>query len=118
MESYKRARDNTVTFRVTSEERRQIEARILVCGIPKAEYYIQSLLHQNIKIIVGKYQSDRLSLEIRRLREKIDGIEDLSNEESQDVLLECRALLKELVYIIENNLSENEILTRDFAQNK
>ena len=67
-----RVRNQTVCFRATAEERRQIEARITVSGMPKGEFYIQSLLHQEINIIVGKYQSDRLSLEIRRLRKRLE----------------------------------------------
>ena len=115
MAAYKRKRDSTITFRVTSDERRQIEARIIVSGMPKAEYYIKSLLYQQINIVVGKYQSDRLSLEIRRLKEKLDEIEDISQEE---VLWDCRALLKELIEIISNNMTDNEIIQKDFATEK
>ena len=61
-----RKRNQTVCFRMTPEERRELEARITVSGLPKGKYFIQSLLHKEIKIAVGKYQSDRLSLEIRR----------------------------------------------------
>ena len=62
-----RKRNQTVCFRMTPEERRELEARITVSGLPKGKYFIQSVLHQEVKIAVGKYQSDRLSLEIRRL---------------------------------------------------
>ena len=62
-----RKRNQTVCFRMTPEERRELEARIKVSGLPKGKYFIQSILHQEVKIAVGKYQSDRLSLEIRRL---------------------------------------------------
>lgn len=59
-----RLRNQTVCFRATPEERRAIEARITVSGMSKGQYYIQSFLYQKISIVVGKYQSDRLSLEI------------------------------------------------------
>ena len=59
-----RKRNQTVCFRMTPEERRELEARIKVSGLPKGKYFIQSVLHQEVKIAVGKYQSDRLSLEI------------------------------------------------------
>ena len=37
-----RVRNQTVCFRATAEERRQIEARITVSGIPKGQFYIRS----------------------------------------------------------------------------
>ena len=49
-----RKRNQTVCFRMTPEERRGLEARITVSGLPKGKYFIQSLLHQEIKIAVGK----------------------------------------------------------------
>lgn len=48
-----------------------LEARIKVCGIPKGEYFIKSLLYQRIEISVGKYKSDRLALELKKLREAL-----------------------------------------------
>ena len=54
-----RKRNQTVCFRMTPEERRELEARIKVSGLPKGKYFIQSVLHQEVKITVGKYQSDR-----------------------------------------------------------
>lgn len=90
-----RLRNQTICFRATPEERRQIEARIIVSGMPKGQYYIQSLLHQQIGIVVGKYQSDRLSLELRRLREAIEKL-DYKDQKHEFLLKECKALLSEL----------------------
>ena len=53
-----RFRNTTISFRVSPEERLALEARIKVCGIPKGEYFIKSLLFQRIEISVGKYKSD------------------------------------------------------------
>lgn len=89
-----RKRNQTVCFRMTPEERRGLEARITVSGLPKGKYFIQSLLHQEIKIAVGKYQSDRLSLEIRRLWERLDSLE---TEELYEVLADCRELMKQII---------------------
>lgn len=63
-----RKRNQTISFRMSPEERRQMEARILVTGMPKGQYFIESLLHQKIQITAGKYQSDRLAVEFKRLR--------------------------------------------------
>lgn len=112
-----RHRNQTVCFRVSPQERCQLEARIMASGIPKGQYYIQSLLHQEIHIVLGKYQSDRLSLEIRRLREAIEGL--YSHEESNDIthlLEDCRALLEELAALMRKNpmdtLESNDFIAK------
>ena len=72
----KRVRSKTISFYVTPEENKQIQARIKIAGMPKGEYFIESLLHQKICISVGKYQSDRLSLEMKKLRIALENIKD------------------------------------------
>lgn len=84
-------RVTTISFRVTIEERAAIEARIKVCGIPKGEYYRQSLLYQNINIMAGKYHSDRLAMEIRRMRETLESITEI--EEAKDAIRACDELM-------------------------
>jgi len=97
-----RLRNQTICFRTTPEERRQIEARIITSGMPKGQYCIQSLLHQKIRIVVGKYQSDRLSLELRRLREAIEKLSDKEENQISPQLEECKALLSELQDLMQN----------------
>ena len=95
-----RKRNQTVCFRMTPEERRELEARITVSGLPKGKYFLQSVLHQEVKIAVGKYQSDRLSLEIRRLWERL---EHLETEDLYEVLADCRALMQQVIEITGND---------------
>lgn len=103
-----RFRSSIISFRVSPEERLQIEARIKVCGIPKGEYFINSLLHQNIVISVGKYKSDRLSIELKRLREILENVKKA--DEIENILEECKFLLTELMAITKGN----DIVTEDF----
>lgn len=112
-----RIRNQTVCFRATPEERQQIEARITVSGMAKGQYYIQSLLHQQINIVVGKYQSDRLSLEIRHLRERLDDMTPMPVNTTNEVLTDCKALLEQLAEIMQNNRKE-KITSKDFATEK
>lgn len=98
-----RLRNQTICFRATLEERREIEARIMVSGMPKGQYCIQSLLYQQINIVVGKYQSDRLSLEIRQLWEQIDELDKKNTEIDMAVLMDCKALLTEFIDLMKNN---------------
>ena len=102
-----RVRNQTVCFRATAEERRQIE-----------EFYIQSLLHQEINIIVGKYQSDRLSLEIRRLRKRLEEIPQQDENALYELLTECKALLTELMDLMQKNETKNTVTAEDFAMEK
>lgn len=113
-----RVRNQTVCFRATAEERRQIEARIVVSGMPKGQFYIQSLIHQEINITVGKYQSDRLSLEIRRLRERLEEIPQQDENALYEPLMECKAFLTELIDLMKKNETKKIVTAEDFATEK
>ena len=91
-----RKRNQTISFRMSPEERRQMEARILVSGMPKGQYFIESLLHQKIQITAGKYQSDRLAMEFKRLRQQLEK----DGEEAEEAALNCKALLDQLVQVL------------------
>ena len=91
-----RKRNQTISFRMSPEERRQMEARILVTGMPKGQYFIESLLHQKIQIMAVKYQSDRLAVEFKRLRQQLEK----GGEEAEEAVLNCEALLNQLVQLI------------------
>ena len=73
-----------------------LEARIKVSGLPKGKYILESVLHQKIRIAVGKYQSDRRSLELQKLRM---ALESTDGAEQQEVLTECKSLLEQLIEI-------------------
>lgn len=120
MPDHNRTRSKCVNFHVTPEEYMEITKRIAVCGMPKGEYFIRSLLHQQIIISVGKFQSDRLSVEIKKLRERL---EDLSeNDEIKEILDECKALLEQLKEITEYNakLSKTDFAAKasDYVQSE
>lgn len=100
-----RQRNCTVCFRATPQEVQMLEARVKVSGLPKGKYILESVLHQKISIAVGKYHTDRMSLELQKLRmalERADG------KEEQQVLEECKCLLEQLLEIsresVENDL--------------
>ena len=108
-----RVRSKTVSFYVTPLEHTEIQARIKISCMPKGEYFIQSLLHQRIEISVGKYQSDRLSLELKKLREALKKVSD--NEEIADIVIECHALLKQLYVVTADNMN---LSAEDFKTKK
>ena len=98
----KRNKDMAVAFWATEEEKREIEMRFACCGMPKGQYVIQCLLHQKIEITAGRYKSDRLAVEMKRLREQLDRTE-LTDDEAYWILVDCRALIRQLISIIEAN---------------
>ena len=102
-----RVRSKTVSFYVTPLEHTELMARIKVSGMPKGEYFIQSLLHQRIEIYVGKYQSDRLALELKKLREALETVTDI--DDISDTIIECHALLNQLQEVT----ADNEKLSAD-----
>lgn len=112
----RRKRSLIVNFRVTPEERELIEARIKLTGLSKSEYFIKTFLCQEINITVGKYQSDRFSLEFKRLREAIEKIDLTKIDENQDLLMECNALLTELKPLVEGK-KQDELKKEDFEEN-
>lgn len=87
-------RITTMSFRVTEEEKTELEARIIACGLPKGEYFRQSLLHQQINITAGKFHSDRLALELRRMRQTLETKTD--SEETLQTIKACNALLRQI----------------------
>ena len=85
-----------------------MEERIRIVGLPKNEFMIRSMLEQRISIRVGKFESDRLSLEVRRLKDVLNGVK--VPEEAVDLLLECRALMEQLLQI--TNAEKEEFYDR------
>ena len=110
--NYNRVRNHTMSFRVSDEERRQLKARIMVTGLPIGRYILESALYQKICIAVGKYQSDRLSIEIRKLREQL-AENGKSSEEIKELVTDCIYLLEQLMELITTD-AKTELRADDF----
>lgn len=109
---YNRIRNHTMSFRVSEEERRQLKARIMVTGLPVGRYILESSLHQKICIAVSKYQSDRLSIELRKLREQLAETSK-SSEELKELVTDCTYLLEQLMELITTDAT-TELKADDF----
>lgn len=93
-----RERDRTVCFWMNWDERRELEERIAVSGMRKGDYFRQTLLNQQITITGGKFHSDRLSVEIRRLREALEHID--TSDDLKPLLEDCKALAGQFISIV------------------
>lgn len=94
---HNRVRNKTISFRASPEEYRLIRARITVSGLSISEYTIQAMLGNPIEIRVGKFESDRLSVELNRLGRRLDAVS--IPDDAIPLLLECRALLEQVIEI-------------------
>ena len=94
---HNRVRNKTISFRASPEEHRLIRARITVSGLSVSEYTIQALLGNPVEIRVGKFESDRLSVELKHLSRKLDAVS--IPDDAIPLLLECRALLEQVIEI-------------------
>ena len=112
-----RFRNQTICFRASYEERRTIEERIKVSGIPKGRFYLDSALQSKIIISVGKFESDKLSLEIRRLRRALENAGTDDND-LYAALVDCRALFEQMISVLESNNDNPALRARDEPANK
>lgn len=101
-----RKRNKLVNFWVTADEMDLIEQRVKLTGMAKGEYLIDTLLEQKISIRVGKFESDRLSLEMARLSDAINSC-DMNTDEGISLLNECKLLFNELIKMMQNEVDSN-----------
>ena len=94
---HKRTRSKNFAFRLTPEEYRQMNERIIISGLSKNDFILRAVLNQPIEIRAGKFESDRLSLEVRRLKDAINSVS--VPEDAVSLLLECRALMQQIIKI-------------------
>ena len=94
---HNRVRNKTISFRASPDEHRRIRARITVSGLSVSEYTIQALLGNPVEIRVGKFESDRLSVELKRLGRRLDAVS--IPDDAVPLLLECKALLEQVIEI-------------------
>ena len=94
-----RKRPNSMSFRVSNEEKIAIETRINVSGLPKSDFYIGSCLGNNLEIIGGKFGSDRLSVQLENMNvflQNAENIYDKNQKIIEDYTEEIDAITKRL----------------------
>ena len=94
-----RKRPNSMSFRVSNEEKIAIETRINVSGLPKSEFYIGSCLDRKLEVIGGKFGSDRLSVQLENMNVFLRNSEEIYNKNQKiikDYTDEIGAITKRL----------------------
>ena len=75
-----RKRPNTIAFHVSDAEKVAIETRINVSGLAKSEFYIESCLDKKLDVIGGKFESDRLSVQLENMNVFLRNSEEIYNK--------------------------------------
>lgn len=90
-----RFRRNTIAFWLSDEEKAQVEARIILSGLPKGDYYRKAILGQEVMVTAGSYMSNRVAKILEQILEHLKK----GNMEDEKLLLE---LVKQLLEIGQN----------------
>lgn len=91
-----RKRNTFINFRVTPEERRLIEARVAASSLPKARFYIESMLYQTILVKGNVKTFSELNKRMEEIAEAID-----RNPKLEDLSLDHAACLKTILEILD-----------------
>ena len=92
-----RIRRNTIAFWLSDKEKAQVEAKIVLSGLPKGDYYRKAILEQEVTVIAGKYMSNRVARALEQISKHLKS----GNIEDEKLLLE---LIKQL---LESQQNEN-----------
>ena len=87
-----RKRHNTIAFWLSDEEKAKVEARIILSGLQKGDYYRRAILGEEIKVIAGNYLSSRVAVALEKLLVAV-----IERDEEESVVLE--SLLRELLEV-------------------
>ena len=90
-----RFRHNTIAFWLSDEEKAQVEARIILSGLPKGDYYRKAILGQEVTVTAGNYMSNRVAKVLEQILEHLKK----GYTEDEELLLE---LIKQLLEIGQN----------------
>lgn len=90
-----RFRHNTIAFWLSDEEKVQVEARIILSGLPKGDYYRKAILGQEVTVTAGNYMSNRVTKVLEQILEHLKK----GYTEDEELLLE---LIKQLLEIGQN----------------
>ena len=98
-ENYKRYRDTSVTFRLTAEERDAVHFRAKMLGIPLQDMFLKTFINQPIEISMGMFDSERIAIEIRKLRKTIENL-SADDESIKAEISRCRNCLNQLEIVL------------------
>jgi len=90
-----RKRHNTIAFWLSDEEKAKVEARIILSGLQKGEYYRKAILGEEVHVVAGNYLSNRVAVAFEKL------LLALGDEDAEENI-QLKALLRELLEVTQN----------------
>lgn len=99
----------TISFRISEREREEIEAKIIVSGLNKKDYFIRSCIYNHVCVVGKKELIYKLVRELRMMMETIQEVTKqfeqselfLSKDGLEDMRLEYLNLLKAMIWMLD-----------------
>ena len=100
----------TISFRISDQERREIEAKIKASGMMKKDYFARSCIYNRVCVVGKKETVYPLVEELRKMRKKmvqlgqefgIDGEVSLSEEELKEMQTDYLNMLKAITWMLD-----------------
>lgn len=99
----------TISFRITEDERRQIEAKIIASGMSKKDYFARSCIYNRVCVVGKKETVYRLVEELREMQTVIQEVAEqlrkeettLTNEGLQEMQADFVNMLKAILWMLD-----------------
>ena len=100
---------STISFRVSPREREEIEARILVSGLSKKDYFVRSCIYNQVCVVGKKEVIYQLVEEVKDMQTNIREVTEqfeqseliLPEEGMQDMKNDCLDMLKAILWMLD-----------------
>lgn len=99
----------TISFRISEREREEIEAKIIVSGLNKKDYFVRSCIYNHVCVVGKKELIYKLVRELRMMMETLQEVTKqfehsevfLSKDGLEDMKLEYLNLLKAMIWMLD-----------------
>ena len=99
----------TISFRISEREREEIEAKIVVSGLNKKDYFVRSCIYNHLCVVGKKELIYKLVRELRMMMETLQEVTNqfeqselfLSKDGLEDMRLEYLNLLKSMIWMLD-----------------
>lgn len=99
----------TISFRISEREREEIEAKIIVSGLNKKDYFVRSCIYNHVCVVGKKELIYKLVRELRMMMETLQEVTKqfeqsevfLSKDGLEDMRLEYLNLLKTMIWMLD-----------------
>lgn len=99
----------TISFRISEREREEIEAKIVVSGLNKKDYFVRSCIYNHVCVVGKKELISKLVRELRMMMETLQEVTKqfeqsevfLSKDGLEDMRLEYLNLLKAMIWMLD-----------------